>query len=232
MSSRDDNQAPHDWTPAETPTAAQAHDANCWQNFKHADDPSSHCDCSLSSKAAPVAEAPTEPQLPLLRYANTRGFCCGAQYVEFAAGCEFGKSVFKNGATGEVEYRRDQAIDYVKSGVWRLVAAPATEQAKVEQKVPEMLVEIEDKLITLATDVDAFSADLDADIAKYAGTQASPAKPDLTGLTASDRETVLGLIAWLGGAAQGDRPNTSRGDAAAALQRLLAAITKEPDHDR
>lgn len=38
-----------------------------------------------------------------------------------------------------------------------------------------------------------------------------------------DRETILGIIAWLRGAAQGDRKNISRGEAAEALQRLLAA---------
>ncbi|HJV72706.1 MAG TPA: hypothetical protein VJ654_00665 [Noviherbaspirillum sp.] len=41
-------------------------------------------------------------------------------------------------------------------------------------------------------------------------------------LTDADRETLLGLIAWLRGAAQGDRPNTTRGEAADTLQRILS----------
>lgn len=44
----------------------------------------------------------------------------------------------------------------------------------------------------------------------------------------ADRETVLGVIAWLKGAAQGDRPNTTRGEAADALQRLLSQPAAAP----
>lgn len=37
------------------------HDASCWQNFKHADDPSSHCDCSLGAPQPVDSTAGVKP---------------------------------------------------------------------------------------------------------------------------------------------------------------------------
>lgn len=47
-------------------------------------------------------------------------------------------------------------------------------------------------------------------------------------LTDADSETVLSVVAWLRGAAQGDRKNVNRGEAADALQRLLARSPAQP----
>lgn len=135
-------------------------------------------------------------------------------------------------------YRRASVLDGVGEPLVLLSDAASWRQAAtLRQAMIEQLTVERDGWMALAKDTIQKLADATGKMGSMvieklggAAAQASPAKPDLSGLTASDRETVLGLIAWLGGAAQGDRPNTSRGDAAAALQRLLAAITKEPDH--
>lgn len=167
-------------------------------------------DVSTQPKAAPVAEAPTEPIPESIQ--DDGELCSTCLGFGDCAAC----------------YAR-----YLKRR-----AAPATEQAKAEptDRAPALadLAYVNGfKSGWMAAEagntalIEAVDRRLGPAIQALKASKASPAKPDLAGLTAGDRETVLGLIAWLGGAAQGDRPSTSRGEAAAALQRALAVTAKE-----
>lgn len=67
-----------------------------------------------------------EPTLGAVRYEHARGFA-DALYVEFEAGAEHGYGIrssdgVRGGVRGQVAYTRNEAADYVRRGLWRLLA--------------------------------------------------------------------------------------------------------------